>query len=142
MIDITVTIPDEGRVPDFYANFAAWLKAAPGATQTQGNGLKDWGLHDVQDARYVWGKMSPNARKLFQLLPAGPGSLPWEDLAKALGPHAKADTVGGTFGWPARYAIDVGRTAPTKAGETPHGTVYWLEPAVKALFDKVAAEFE
>ena len=143
MIDVTLKV-DEARLAEFYAMYAHWLETStPAATAPDGElKLNGWGLGDEDQARHVWSRMSPQARHLFQLLPAAPDSVPWGDLANALGPDADATTVGGTLGWPARFAKEVGRTRPTRAGETPQGTVYWLEPEVKALFDKVAAEFE
>ena len=136
MIDVTVKV-DEARIAEFYAMYAEWMKADGAAEVVE---LEDWGPGDAAEAAHVWSKMSQPAKKLFKLLPQAPDSVAWHELALAIGPNAGADTVGGTFGWPARYAAEVGRTAPTKAKVDGNGAAYWLEPVVKKLFDEAASE--
>jgi hypothetical protein len=138
VIDVTVKV-EEGRLGEFYAMYAEWLQAPASAQDAV---LTDWGPEDLSEAKSVWSRMSGPAKRLFKLLPAAPTSVVWTELAGALGDGADSYTVGGTLGWPARYAKDVGRKRPVRARDTPSGTVYWLEPTVKALFDKVQAEFE
>lgn len=137
MEDVSVKVPSE-RLADFYAMYAKWLEAEPTPAVADGE-TKPWDLDDLDKARYVWSKMSTKAKELYQLLFEAP-EVTSDELAKALGPNAGADTVAGTFAWPARYAIEVGRTPPTRGGKTSAGTVYWLESTVKTLFEKVSAE--
>lgn len=136
MIEVTVKVPEE-RHAEFHSMFGEWLQASP-TVPAEGEGqLLEWSASDIAQAKHVWSKMSPKAKKLFQLLLNAPGAINWEKLAEALGPNADAGTVAGTFGWPARYAREVGRVQPTRGKETEVTTVYWVEAAVKTVFSKV-----
>ena len=62
----------------------------------------------------------------------------WEELARALGPSARDDTVFGTLGTPAKLARQVGRKHAVRSTHTPEGNEYWLDPTVKDLFTRVS----
>jgi hypothetical protein len=134
MVDVTVKVP-AGRVAEFYAMVGQWLRGLSSQSGDQA-GLKDWSAEDADKAEHVWSRMSDEAKKLFVLLLGATNAVAADELVKALGPDADASTVAGTFAWPARHAREVGRKRPVKGGETPQGTVYWLEPEVKAAFQR------
>lgn len=136
MIDITVKVPEE-RLAEFYAMYARWLEAGTpkegGARE--GEGLVDWGAEDLTQASYVWKNMHARARILLEILLASEDPVPGRDLAKALGPDAREDTVFGTFGPPAKLAKEVGRRHLIRSTHYTDGNTYWLEPAVRAAFN-------
>jgi hypothetical protein len=134
MIDVTVKV-DEGRLADFYAMYAEWLKSGSEEAQANEGTLADWEPGDVREASYVWRNMHPRARTLFEILLAASEPVQGSELARALGPDAREDTVFGTFGPPAKLAKEVGHKHMIKSQHGPTGNSYWLEPAVKAAFE-------
>jgi hypothetical protein len=139
VIDVTVKVA-EGRLSEFYAMYATWLKTEPSEERSNNSTLSDWASGDVDEARHVWSKMNSGAKKLFEILLGASAPVAGDQLAGVLGQDAGEDTVFGTFGPPAKLAKEVGRKHMIKSEHTPLGNSYWLEPTVKALFAKVQAE--
>jgi Family of unknown function (DUF6416) len=156
---VTVGVPEE-RVPEFYAWFAAFLAAAPGAGPPtvpggpdamrrgpghRGGGPGRWGHHpeptawteaDGETARWLYGKLAPPARELLDLLLDDPARR-WSgnDLAARLGLEKGAHGVAGILAWPGRYARKLGRPLPIATDKREDGgTDYFLEPDTAALF--------
>src|ERR1700751_5649062 len=82
---VTVAVPEE-RVPEFYAWFAAFLAAEPGTPPpSPGRGgrghrgsrrhgeARAWSAADADQAAWLYGKLAPPARELFDLLAESPG---------------------------------------------------------------------
>jgi len=78
---ITIAVPEE-RVPEFYAWFASFLTAEPGSPGPRGRrgrGLRNhaeakaWSERDSEQAAWLYGKLAPPARELFDLLAGSPG---------------------------------------------------------------------
>src|ERR1700712_2312491 len=80
---VTVAVPEE-RVPEFYAWFAAFLAADPGAGPPRGRGpgrrgglhhhtASPWSPGDAEQAAWLYGKLAPPARELFDVLIDTPG---------------------------------------------------------------------
>jgi hypothetical protein len=145
---VTVAVPEE-RVPEFYAWFAAFLAAEPGtAPPLSGRGHRGprglrphgsaeaWSADDADQAAWLYHRLAPPARELFDLLLAAPGQrIGGEQVAKRLKLDKGAHGVAGILAWPGRYSRRVGRVLPIATeGRADGGTDYYMEPDVAALF--------
>jgi hypothetical protein len=144
---VTVAVPEE-RVPEFYAWFAAFLAAEPGTSPPSGRGRHGrrgsrdhgeahaWSAEDADQAAWLYGKLAPPARELFDMLADAPGErLGGENIAKRLGLEKGAHGVAGILAWPGRYSRHLGRLLPIATdGRADGGTDYYMEPDVAALF--------
>ncbi len=146
---ITVAVPEE-RVPEFYAWFATFLTAEPGSPGPRGRrgrGLhrqaeaRDWSERDSEQAAWLYGKLAPPARELFDLLAGSPGQrFAGNDIAARLGLGAGAHGVAGILAWPGRYCRKLGRAFPiSTTGRGDGGTDYSMTPEVAALFTAARA---
>lgn len=142
---VTVAVPEE-RVPEFYTWFGSFLAAEPGTApplsrrghrglRRQGN-AEAWTANDVDQAAWLYHKLAPPARELFDLLLAAPGQrIGGEQVAKRLRLDKGAHGVAGILAWPGRYSRRVGRVLPIATeGRADGGTDYYMEPDVAALF--------
>jgi Family of unknown function (DUF6416) len=145
---VTVAVPEE-RVPEFYSWFAAFLEAEPGTVPPawghRRRGLHGshrhgeasaWSAQDVDQAAWLYGKLAPPARALFDLLAAADGQrIGGEEIAKRLGLEKGAHGVAGILAWPGRYCRRLGRVLPIATeGRADGGTDYYMEPDIAALF--------
>jgi Family of unknown function (DUF6416) len=152
--EVTVAVPEE-RVPEFYAWFAAFLASEPGATpppwagRGRGHGPRGfrhpreaqaWSANDADQAAWLYGRLAPPARELFDLLATAPGErFGGEQIAKQLGLDKGAHGVAGILAWPGRYCRRISRVLPiATAGRPDGGTDYYMEPEVAALFAAAA----
>ncbi len=146
--EITVAVPEE-RVPEFYSWFAVFLAAEPGTPpQRAGRGRRGprgswhhddaraWSAEDADQAAWLYAKLAPPARELFDLLINAPGErFGGENIAKRLKLHKGAHGVAGILAWPGRYCRHLNRTLPIATeGRADGGTDYYMEPEVAALF--------
>jgi Family of unknown function (DUF6416) len=146
--DVTVAVPEE-RVPEFYSWFAAFLAAEPGTPPPQlGRGrhgrrgsrhhgeARAWSAEDADQAAWLYAKLAPPARELFDLLAGAPGErFGGENIAKRLSLEKGAHGVAGILAWPGRYCRHLGRVLPIATdGRADGGTDYYMEPEVAALF--------
>src|SRR5436190_23947378 len=123
--EVTVAVPEE-RVPEFYSWFAAFLAAEPGSEPPVAGrrrrgprGLRHhgeshaWSAEDADQAAWLYARLAPPARELFDLLTDGPGKrFGGEELAKRLNLQKGAHGVAGILAWPGRYPRHLGRTLP------------------------------
>jgi len=146
---ITVGVPEE-RVPEFYAWFAAFLAAEPGSGPSRGGfgprggrhghrhapEAAPWTQDDLESAAWLYGRLAPPARALFDLLATSPGQrFAGNDVAARLGLEKGAHGVAGILAWPGRYTRKLGRAFPiATAGREDGGTDYYMEPEVAELF--------
>lgn len=145
---VTVAVPEE-RVPEFYSWFAAFLAAEPGTPPPSrgraGRGprgsrhhgeARDWSAEDADQAAWLYARLAPPARQLFDLLADAPGErFGGETIAKRLGLEKGAHGVAGILAWPGRYSRHLERVLPIATdGRTDGGTDYYMEPDVAALF--------
>jgi Family of unknown function (DUF6416) len=145
---VTVAVPEE-RVPEFYSWFAAFLTAEPGGPPASwgrgGRGprgsrrhgeARAWSADDADQAAWLYGKLAPPARELFDLLADAPGErFGGEKVAKRLGLEKGAHGVAGILAWPGRYSRHLGRVLPIATdGRADGGTDYYMEPDVAAVF--------
>jgi hypothetical protein len=145
---ITVAVPEE-RVPEFYLWFAGFLAAPAGAPPWGGrrgrgrdgprHGFGEpaaWSAADAEQAAWLYGKLAPPARALFDLLIDAPGErLAGNEIAARLGLEKGAHGVAGILAWPGRYARKLGRELPLATeGRDDGGTDYYMEPAVAEIF--------
>lgn len=140
---ITVAVPEE-RVPEFYAWFASFLsgEASRGPWGGRGRGMRHhadaepWSAEDAEPAAWLYGKLAPPARELFDLLAGSPGErFAGNDIAARLGLEAGAHGVAGILAWPGRYGRKLGRAFPIlTSGRDDGGTDYSMTPEVAALF--------
>jgi hypothetical protein len=116
--------------------YALWLEAGTpnegGARE--GGGLDGWGTEDVTQASYVWKNMHSRARMLLETLLASKDPIPGRDLARALGPDAREDTVFGTFGPPAKLAKEVGRKHLIRSSHSADGNTLLARARGRAAF--------
>jgi hypothetical protein len=145
---VTVAVPEE-RVPEFYSWFALFLAAEPGGPPPSwgrgGRGprgsrhhgeARPWSADDADQAAWLYGKLAPPARELFDLLSDAPGErFGGENIAKRLGLEKGAHGVAGILAWPGRYSRHLDRVLPIATdGRADGGTDYYMEPDVAALF--------
>lgn len=145
---VTVGVPEE-RVPEFYSWFATFLAAEPGSpppswgrrrggprgSRHHGE-ARAWSADDADQAAWLYGKLAPPARELFDALADAPGErFGGENIAKRLGLEKGAHGVAGILAWPGRYSRHLGRMLPIATdGRADGGTDYYMEPDVAALF--------
>jgi Family of unknown function (DUF6416) len=145
---VTVAVPEE-RVPEFYSWFAAFLAAEPGTSPPAwGRGRRGprgsrhhgeaqaWSADDADQAAWLYGKLAPPSRELFDLLADKPGErFGGEAIARRLKLDKGSHGVAGILAWPGRYCRHLGRVLPiSTAGRPDGGTDYYMEPEVGALF--------
>ena len=150
---VTVAVPEE-RVPEFYAWFASFLAAQPGAAPPFAGGgprgsrshrhrgeTKAWSAQDADQAAWLYHKLAPQARELFDLLAGSPGArFGGEDIAKRLKLEKGAHGVAGILAWPGRYSRHLERTLPIATeGRLDGGTDYYMEPDLADLFSAAAS---
>jgi hypothetical protein len=146
--EVTVAVPED-RVPEFYAWFAAFLAAEPGTPPpSAGRGRRRthdfrhygeasaWSADDTDQAAWLYRKLAPPARELFNLLSEAPGKrFGGEDIAKRLTLEKGAHGVAGILAWPGRYSRHLSRIMPIATeGRADGGTDYYMEPHTAALF--------
>ncbi len=146
--EITVAVPEE-RVPEFYSWFAAFLAAEAGTPPpSAGRGRRGprgsrhhglaraWSADDADQAAWLYGKLAPPARELFDLLIDAPGErFGGENIAQRLALQKGAHGVAGILAWPGRYSRHLQRVLPiTTDGRPDGGTDYHMEPDLAALF--------
>jgi hypothetical protein len=151
---VTVAVPEE-RVPEFYSWFAAFLAAEPGTLPpTGGQGRRGprgrrhhgearaWSAEDGERAAWLYRKLAPPARQLFDLLIESPGErFGGEEIARRLGLDKGAHGVAGILAWPGRYCRHLDRLPPIATeGRADGGTDYYMDPDVAALFATAASE--
>jgi hypothetical protein len=145
---VTVSVPEE-RVPEFYVWFANFLMAEPGGPPWAGPGGRGrgrgprahheagaWSAQDADQATWLYGKLAPPARELFDLLIDAPGQrFSGNDIAARLRVERGAHGVAGILAWPGRYSRKLGREVPISTeGRDDGGTDYYLDPDVAKLF--------
>src|SRR5947209_11828793 len=143
---VTVAVPEE-RVPEFYSWFAAFLAAGPGGSPPwarRGRGprgprhhgeARAWSADDTDEAAWLYGKLAPPARELFDLLADAPGErFGGEMIAKRLGLEKGAHGVAGILAWPGRYSRHLDRVLPIDTeGRADGGTNYYIDPDKAAI---------
>lgn len=138
---ITVGVPED-RVAEFYAWFAAFLAAEPGAGPRRrmrhgpGHAPRPWTADDLDEAAWLYRKLAPPARALFDVLIDAPGErVAGNEIAARLQLEKGAHGVAGILAWPGRYCRKLGRPVPVDtAGRDDGGTDYLMAPEVAALF--------
>lgn len=146
--EVTVPVPEE-RLPEFYSWFAEFLAADSGTPpRSRGRGrhgrkgmrhdgeARAWSAGDADQAAWLYARLAPPARELFDLLADAPGDrLAGEDIAKRLGLEKGAHGVAGILAWPGRYSRHLERLLPIATeGRPDGGTDYYMDPDTAALF--------
>jgi hypothetical protein len=150
---VTVAVPEE-RVPEFYAWFASFLAAEAGSPPPLTGGgrrgsrgrrhhreAEAWSAQDADQAAWLYRKLAPQARELFDLLAGTPGErFGGEDIAKRLKLDKGAHGVAGILAWPGRYSRHLDRTLPIATeGRPDGGTDYYMDPELAELFTAARA---
>jgi len=161
---ITVGVPEE-RVPEFYLWFAQFLAAdteagppapprggpfgprgrgrggfgGPGGFGPMARGHREaaaWSDTDADEAAWLYSKLAPPARELFDLLIDAPGKrFSGNEIAARLKLDKGAHGVAGILAWPGRYSRKLGREFPIATeGREDGGTDYYLDEAAATLF--------
>src|SRR5580700_5433822 len=145
---VTVAVPEE-RVPEFYAWFASFLATEPGTPPPLAGGgrrgprghrhhteAQAWSAQDADQAAWLYRKLAPQARALFDLLADSPGArFGGEDIAKRLKLEKGAHGVAGILAWPGRYSRHLSRMLPIATeGRADGGTDYYMDPELAELF--------
>jgi uncharacterized protein DUF6416 len=147
---VTVAVPEE-RVPEFYAWFAAFLASEPGTPPPFGAGgrarrgprgsrrhhdVHAWSADDADQAAWLYRKLAPPARELFDVLAGSPGTrIGGEQLAKQLDLDKGSHGVAGILAWPGRYSRHLNRVMPIATeGRADGGTDYYMDPETAELF--------
>ncbi|HVP02482.1 MAG TPA: DUF6416 domain-containing protein [Solirubrobacteraceae bacterium] len=158
---ITVAVPEE-RVPEFYLWFAHFLSAPAGSEPPRhvrggfGHGPRSrrhgppgfgrpersaWTSDDVEEARWLYSRLSDPARELFDLLIDDPGARhAGNELASRLRLDKGAHGVVGILAWPGRWCSKLGREFPiTTQAREDGGTDYSMSPELAELFGRARA---
>lgn len=152
---ITVDVPEE-RVPEFYAWFAQFLGAPQGSGPPHGmrGGIgfgrgrgafdadrREWTADDFEDAARLYGRLSPPARELFDMLIDAPGErFSGNDVASRLRLENGAHGVAGILAWPGRWSRKLGRAFPISTeGRDDGGTDYRMTEVTAELFGRARA---
>lgn len=150
---VTVEVPED-RVPEFYLWFAAFLSSPPGSGPPRGgprrggpgppwrhHDRRAWTAGDVEDARWLYGRLSDPARELFDLLIDTPGErYSGNDVATRLGLDKGAHGLAGILAWPGRWCRKLGLDFPiTTTARDDGGTDYLMEPEIAELFGRARA---
>ncbi len=149
---VTVAVPED-RVPEFYAWFGAFLASEPGAPPawmgsppTRGHrgprgsrrhrDVQAWSADDADQAAWLYRKLAPPARELFDLLADSPGArVAGEQLARRLELDKGSHGVAGVLAWPGRYSRHLNRVLPIATeGRADGGTDYYMDPGTAELF--------
>lgn len=142
---ITVGVPEE-RVPEFYAWFAQFLAVEAGEPPRKGRGFgrgprwhgeaRAWSEQDSERAAWLYGRLAPPARELFDMLLDARGErFTGNAIAARLGLEAGAHGVAGILAWPGRYSRRLGRVLPISTeGRADGATDYFMDPAVADTF--------
>ena len=149
---VTVEVPED-RVPEFYLWFAAFLAVAAGLraaaplarrpaprrarpAAAHHHDRRAWGADDVEDARWLYGRLSDPARELFDLLIDTPGERhSGNEIAARLGLDKGAHGLAGILAWPGRWCRKLGLDFPiTTTARDDGGTDYAMQPELAALF--------
>ncbi|HWI08101.1 MAG TPA: DUF6416 domain-containing protein [Solirubrobacteraceae bacterium] len=95
-----------------------------------------WSAADADEAAWLYGKLAPPARALFDLLIDAAGErIAGNELASRLNLEKGAHGVAGILAWPGRYSRKLGRALPLATeGRDDGGTDYYMKPAVAKLF--------
>jgi Family of unknown function (DUF6416) len=159
MADKQVTVPvPEDRVAEFYAWFAAFLASEPGWERGPGrrgpggrgrgrgpghreHALEAWSAADGDRAAWLYERLAPGARELFDVLATAPGKrFSGNEVAARLKIDKGAHGVAGILAWPGRYSRRLDRALPIATeGRADGGTDYFMEPDIAALFSSAAA---
>lgn len=145
LVDVTIKVP-ASEVGAFYRMAGEWLQGRSSPRTGAGpNTVAPWGVDpdgDRECARVIAGKLSANARGLFEQLVRADSPVTSTDLAEALGfPADKgASMVAGTLAWPGRHATTAGREFPIMFSDEGTPTLYWLRPEAVAPFAEALAE--
>jgi hypothetical protein len=152
--EVTVPVPEE-RLPEFYSWFAEFLASEPGTPPPpRGRGrhgrrglrhhaeARAWSPEDADQAAWLYARLAPPARELFDLLSDAPGDrLAGEDIAKRLGLEKGAHGVAGILAWPGRYSRHLDRVLPIATeGRPDGGTDYYMDPDTAALIAAARAQ--
>lgn len=150
---VTVAVPAE-RVPEFYAWFASFLTAEPGTAPALAGGgrrgsrghryhdeTQAWSAQDADQAAWLYRRLAPQARQLFDLLAGTPGArVGGDDVAKRLKLEKGAHGVAGILAWPGRYSRHLNRALPIATeGRPDGGTDYYMAPELAELFTDARA---
>ena len=160
---VTVAVPEE-RVPEFYMWFAQFLAAEHGGGPPRGGPFPRgghgpghgfgppraqfeadaWSAQDADQAAWLYGKLAPPARELFDLLIDAPARrFSGNEIAAHLHLDKGAHGVAGILAWPGRYSRKLGREFPIATeGRDDGGTDYYLDDEVAALFAAARAPSE
>jgi hypothetical protein len=151
---ITVAVPEE-RVPEFYAWFAAFLQGQAGTPPAFGwtrggrgprhhDEPEAWSADDADQAAWLYSRLAPPARELFDRLAGSPGErVSGEEIARHLKLEKGSHGVAGILAWPGRYSRRLGRALPiATAGRPDGGTDYFMDPEVAGLFARAGEQAE
>jgi hypothetical protein len=141
-------------VPEFYAWFADFLTAEPGNAPSSAWGRRGhrrhrqrfevsaWSADDADQAAWLYRKLAPPARELFDLLLDAPGErFGGEMIATRLGLEKGAHGVAGILAWPGRYSRHLDRVLPIDTeGRADGGTDYYIDPDTAAIFAAARAQ--
>ena len=101
-----------------------------------GGDPRPWSADHADEAAWLYRKLAPPARALFDLLIDAPGKrLSGNEVAARLGLDKGAHGVAGLLAWPGRYSRALGRELPIATeGRADGGTDYYMDPEIAAIF--------
>ena len=134
-------------MPEFYVWFADFLTAEPGTAASSERGRRGhrghrhrsdasaWSADDADQAAWLYHKLAPQARELFDLLLDAPGErYGGEMIARQLGLEKGAHGVAGILAWPGRYCAPRPRPTDRHRRPTRRGHQLLHRPRHAAIF--------
>ncbi len=136
LIEIAIKIP-AGRLADFYRMLGQWMAGAVvGGDEASERDILPWSpYHDQKLAMAVLSKMTPPARKLFEILASNPDTRYGADeLAEIAGIANGRYGIAGVLAWPSRYfARECRRPLPIEIEPRNGGSIYWMKADIAGL---------
>jgi hypothetical protein len=143
-MELTVFVPDD-RVAEFYVLHGRFLASDPGTLGSQQPGPRQietmqvvinetapWGIGDEDRAASIYRRLTPSARKIWDLWIDHPDRRFSPDELAALADLASPHVLAGTLAWPGRYCYSAGRELPFH-WSSEHNA-YWMDGHVAAVW--------
>ena len=134
MKEVAVMVPED-RVPEFYERHGRWLASLegeqPSPSLPQGRRIP-WTQGDTAAAKHVWMGSPARCREVLAVI-VERGEERADYLIERLGLR-DGQELGGLLAWPGRLASQAGRKKPVRRRREVDGTIYYMEPHVRALF--------
>jgi hypothetical protein len=133
MMDVTVKVPED-RLGEFFLMYGQWLQGLGNGESGSAERL-EWTITDETLAGEFVRKLPESGRRFLDLM-ISTGEMNGRSIVGPLGLN-EVTQLPGVHGWIGRVSKAFGRKNPIKARPTADGTIWWVEPPVAELFERV-----